>query len=153
MAVRRKSPHMLRVDSIEARQYFISTDGNIASLDKHSDHSAIRFNSTTQAWQFSNNGLTYFDMGSGTFSGSSGVSKKYATVIPSLLPANSNFTLDNAYPVTTTGDNLDVFLNGQLLSPRVDGVVGDYSEIDTVTIQFHFDVPKGALLTYIIYEV
>jgi len=54
------------------------------------------------------------------------------------LPGSLTYTL-------ATGDNLDVFLNGQLL---VEGASEDYLEDTTTTIKFNFTVGSGSNLTY-----
>ncbi len=150
MGILRLSP-ITRHNSIIANRYFV----NDGVYDGYTPGSypympTIKFNEATGTWQYSNDGITFYNFGSGTVSGSFDTSNKYSTIIQTLIPANTNFTLAAPYTVTTEGDKLDIFLNGQLLSSYVDGNPGDYSEINTITIQFHYDVPKGTLLTYII---
>lgn len=110
----------------------------------------IRYNEGTFQWEATNDGANYFPI-IGTVSGSINNSQKYSTIIPTILNADTNFVLAAPYTLSSNGDNLDVFLNGQLLTPKVGIIQGDYSEINNTTIQFHFDVPKGILLTYIIH--
>lgn len=113
----------------------------------------IKYNEVTSTWQYSNDGITYIDIsaGSGSLVSGSISAKKYAEVV-SAIGANVNHTLPGgiSYTKTVSGHRLDVFMNGQLLTPVVSGNTGDYTEINTTTIRFHFDIPTGTLLTYII---
>ena len=54
------------------------------------------------------------------------------------LPGSLTYTLGS-------GDNLDVYLNGQLL---VEGATEDYTEFTTTSIKFTFTVGAGTNLTY-----
>lgn len=64
------------------------------------------------------------------------------------IPDSLNYIVDGTFK----GKNLDVFYNGQLLKPDTSGVLddGDYEEVNTTTIKFHFEVEVDAKLSYII---
>ena len=153
MSVCRKSP-MIRFGTIVADRVFIK-DGLFYRYDDNicDTNPTIRFNEGTNTWQFSNDGETFFDFGSSSGSSVSGsdASTKYAE-ITEFISADTNHTLPNGanYTKTVSGHKLDVFLNGQLLTPVIAGSTGDYTETSTTTIKFHFNIPAGTLLTYII---
>ena len=106
----------------------------------------IRYNESSSAWEFSNNGTVWGAIG--VTSGSTGRSYKVNEFLSASIPINTNHTLpDSKTYVMGTGLYMDIYFNGQLL---VCGTENDYSEINTTTIKFHFEVPVGTLLTYIV---
>ena len=140
MAVSRQSPQT-RFDTLCATEYLAGGVG--APSPK------IRYNTSTQQWEYTNDGLTFYPIGSGTVVSGSVI--KCIEIVDAIVE-DTNHILPggNIYVNTVSGNKLDVFMNGQLLRPVVLSSVGDYTEIDTTTIKFHFDVPTGTLLTYII---
>lgn len=154
MGIRRKSP-ICKHERIYTRQMHIIQPGKIYSHGGCDNLPALWYDPTEERWEFSNDGVIFYPISaSGSIisgSGSTGEdSRKYGTVIQSTIPMGGNYALSDPYTVTTQGDKLDVFLNGQLLTPRIGGSEGDYSEINSTTIRFHFEVPAQSILTYII---
>lgn len=151
MGVHRFSPKVRYAD-LEVRNIFMT--GYLYVPDGAVPYPAIRYNDITSKWQFSNDGVTFYDMGSGLVSGSAGDNaQKIAELIYTPIAVEDNHTIPGGFSYITSvnGDKLDVFLNGQLLTPRsVDGQAGDYSEIDSTTLQFHINVVENSVLTYII---
>lgn len=86
--------------------------------------------------------------------------EKQVESMASLLGANTAHTLPNAItytPVATAGQeggNMDVFVDGQLLSADTGaaGVNGDrdYAETSTTSVTFHFPIQAGRNVTYMI---
>jgi hypothetical protein len=64
------------------------------------------------------------------------------------IPEGLDYVLDTGHK----GQYMDVFYNGQLLKPDSSGVLddGDYEELNTTTVKFHFEVEVDAKLSYII---
>lgn len=56
------------------------------------------------------------------------------------------------YTPAPGGDNMDVFLNGQLLQANTGQEERDYVETNSGSISFTFDVPANTYLTYIVRE-
>lgn len=106
----------------------------------------VRYNESSSAWEFSNNGIVWNAIG--TTSGSTGRSYKVNEFLSASIPINTNHTLpDSKTYVMGIGLYMDIYFNGQLL---ICGTENDYSEINTTTVKFHFEVPMGTLLTYIV---
>lgn len=81
--------------------------------------------------------------GSGSF--------KTAEFLTSSIPADTSHTLPSGETFEmATGDYLDVFLNGQLLTHTSVTYTHDYEEVTTSSIKFTFPVPASNTMTYII---
>jgi hypothetical protein len=93
-------------------------------------------------------------------SAASGVGEKYIETVLSDIIAGTGHTLPGSLsytPVATSGQygkNMDVFLDGQLLTASTGTNGGeedmDYSETSTTSITFHRDVYAGSNITYTI---
>lgn len=59
------------------------------------------------------------------------------------LPNGNTYTM-------SSGSKLDVYFNGQLLTHDSLEKLYDYVEVFSNSIKFHFNVPSGTLLVYII---
>jgi hypothetical protein len=151
MAVERKNPSLKLLGAMHAVKYYTREGMYYEGTENFPCMylPRIRYNQTLYQWEVTNDGENYFPI-IGTVSGSINNSQKYSTIISTILNANTNFVLAAPYVPSGNGDNLDIFLNGQLLTPKIGNIQGDYIEINNTTIQFYFNVPKGALLTYVI---
>lgn len=111
----------------------------------------IRYNRITDTWQFSHNGLDYFDFGTGSGSSTTVEFNKVAEIVSSAIPANTDHTLPEATTYTLgTGIYLDVYFNGQLLNYGITSATYDYIEVNNSTVKFYFEVPAASILTYVV---
>ena len=158
MAVCRRSPRFHFGQPMHAGQIHIDNSTPYSKITANNSGSActdapgLRYNENTGTWQFSNDGLNYFNMGSGTGgSGSTEFTTKLTEVVTSQIIAESTHTIPGGESYTLdTGNNLDVYFNGQLLTHDKGTNTIDYTENTTTTIKFHFNVPAGSILQYMI---
>ena len=142
----------VRRDSPNTKVYLSVSPGKKISATVPGDATppAIRYNDTTSKWQASNDGIAFFDIGSGG-GGFSGSFIKISETILTQIPAETSHTLPGGYAYTqASGSMLDVYLNGQLLSHDDGTHTRDYMEVTSTTIKFYFIVLKDSTVTYII---
>lgn len=112
------------------------------------DTPGLRYNELDTLWEFSNNGVDWQVLGSGS-AGFTPV--KVVEYVTSQINENTNYTLPNSGTFKMAqGAWLDVLLNGQLLTHTLGARDFDYAEVSTSQIKFHFDVPVNTVLTCII---
>jgi hypothetical protein len=106
--------------------------------------------------------LNSFDIAFSELAGnlSDGVGDKYVVIVTDDLPKNTDYQLPVGLTYTPdytggkVGSNMDVFLDGQLLSAST-GINGfnkdkDYAETSPTHIAFHFDINKYSNITFVI---
>jgi len=80
------------------------------------------------------------------------ISKSIAHV-PSVVISGSAFIIPGGFQYTISnpmGQNMDVYLNGQLMQPNTGSEMRDYIEDTTTTIKFTFNVSKDSYISYLI---
>lgn len=153
MAVSRHSPRthfgtlvhvgQLHIDNSTAySKITVDSSGSIANAP------GLRYSELTSIWEFSNNGIDWQPMGSGSAGNGA---YKIAEFLSSPIPAETNHSLPGGKTYTMgSGSYMDVYYNGQLLSHDSDIRDHDYIEINGTTVKFHFEVPAETILAYII---
>jgi len=151
--------------SISGSPIVTSAQTDIASAidelnDEFGDRSWTNLDGALTAGQSITASLDALDMGIYDLSQSvsASVAELYVEVTASGTSKNTPYTLP--YGITYTpdatvgqeGSNLDVFMDGQLLSAST-GVNGlerdkDYAEVNSTQIMFHFDIYEGSNITY-----
>ena len=153
MAVYRKSPRtsfgnpfcvgQLHIDNPTAYSKITVGKGSV-----YGDTPGLRYNESNTLWEFSNDGVDWLPLGSGSV-GFTPV--KVTEYITSQINKNEIHTLPNFETFKMAqGDWLDVLFNGQLLTHASGARDFDYKEVSTSQIKFHFDIPVSTVLTYII---
>jgi len=155
MAVFRRSPRTCIIRASQIHIDNLTPYSDITANNGLTPFSAprLRYNEITGTWQYSNDGLNYFNIGSGSGgSGSAEITTKLTEVVTSspiavesvhTIPGGESYTLG-------AGNYLDIYFNGQLLTHDSGGNIIDYIENTTTTIKFHFNVPVGSILQYMI---
>lgn len=153
MAVCRQSPRehlgtlahvgQLHIDNSTAYSKITAGSGSACG-----DTPGLRYNELDTLWEFSNNGVDWQALGSGSV-GFTPV--KVVEYITSQIDENVNYTLPNSETFKMAqGAWLDVLFNGQLLTHTLGARDFDYAEVSTSQVKFHFDIPVNTVLTYII---
>jgi len=152
MSVRRISPKINYGYLHTAALYLVDTPQDVyIYAGGFEDSPNLRYRMTTSKWQFSNNGTTWTDMGGGGVSGSYDNAIKIVELVQTEIPIDTNHVLPNSATYTMSeGDKLDIYLNGQLLTHDQPSSDRDYVEVTSSAVKFHFTVPQGHVLTYII---
>lgn len=111
---------------------------------------ALRYNDVTEKWQFSNDGITFIDLGNSNISVSGSYVDKFVEFIITDILEETNHSLPGGKIYTVNnGTYLDIYQGGQLLI--ADNIQSyDYLEVDISTVKFHKEIPAGTLLTYVI---
>lgn len=156
MPTRRISPRInmgiihashIHVDDLTDYSYITANNGGCIV----NSPPALRYNEGTSKWQFSNDGITFQDLGTGTGASGSLIVDKTVEHISSDIAAESLHTLPSGKSYTPdNGNNLDIYFNGQLLAHDSGSITYDYEEINSVTIRFHREIPTCSVLSYII---
>lgn len=153
MAVCRKSPRTHFGTPVHVGQLHIDNSTSYSKITVGSgsacgDTPGLRYNELDTLWEFSNNGIDWQPMGSGSVGNGS---YKIAEFLPSSIPAETNHSLPGGKTYTMgSGSYMNVYYNGQLLCHDSDIRNHDYVEIDETTVRFHFKVPAETILAYII---
>lgn len=157
MAVSRYSPRThfgtpVYVGQLHIDNSTVYSKITVGSGSAYGDTPGLRYNELDALWEFSNNGLDWVALGSGSGSGSAGFTPiKVMEYITSQITENTNHTLPNSETFKMAqGAWLDVLFNGQLLTHTLDVRDFDYEEVSSTQIKFHFDIPINTILTYII---
>lgn len=112
------------------------------------DTPGLRYNELDTLWEFSNDGVDWLPLGSGSVGFTPVKATEY---IISQINKNTNHTLPNLEIFKMAqGAWLDVLFNGQLLTHTLGVRDFDYEEVSTSQVKFHFDIPVSTVLTYII---
>ena len=153
MAVCRKSPRthfgtpvhvgQLHIDNPTAYSKITAGSGSACG-----DTPGLRYNELDTLWEFSNDGVNWLPLGSGSVGFTPVKTVEYIVV---QIDKNTNHTLpDSEMFKMAQGAWLDVLFNGQLLTHTSGARDFDYEEVSTSQVKFHFDIPVSTVLTYII---
>ncbi|KKN18595.1 hypothetical protein LCGC14_0954190 [marine sediment metagenome] len=152
MSVVRRSPRTNFGTPIYAGQLHIDNSTAYSKITVNNSGAIVnapglRYSEADSIWEFSNDGITWVPISSGV---SGSANYKVIEFLSLDILAEIDHTLPNGQTYTMgEGKYMSIYFNGQLLSHDGNREY-DYVEINSTTVKFHFEIPAGAILTYIV---